>query len=160
MVNNFQRHFHHLLQEFGDLENDHPPTYHQLQPRQAPPPAPVLPIPRPAQPAPPPPQPDHPLPHDQEDDSFRIVRGRTKNSENCLYRGYRYSKDGKPSSRTGKQAWRCVLRSNGGCKGRLHSLDGKFVSVAEGGHNHEHDLTDCEVKATLSKIKDLATSSR
>ena len=88
--------------------------------------APVLPIPRPAQPAPPP-QPDHPLPHDQEDDSFRIVRGRTKNSENCLYRGYRYSKDGKPSSRTGKQAWRCVLRSNGGCKGRLHSLDGTLL---------------------------------
>ena len=90
------------------------------------------------------------------DDTFRIVRGRTKNSQNSLYRGYRYSKDGKSSNVSGKQAWRCILRT---CKGRLNSLDNKLVEVTCN-HNHEPDLHDCEVRATLSHIKNLAETTR
>ena len=88
-------------------------------------------------------------------DTLRIVRGRTATSQNALLDGFRYSKDSKPSTVTGKQAWRCIVRS---CKGRLHTLDGTLVAVTHE-HNHGSDLADCEVRATLSAMKDLATSS-
>ena len=91
-----------------------------------------------------------------EDNSLRIIRGRTANSLNSLHRGFWYSRDAKPSTVTGKQAWRCVLRT---CKGRLHTLDEALVSVSHE-HNHGSDLPECEVQSTLSAMKDMATTSR
>ena len=41
-------------------------------------------------------------------DTIRIVQGRTLNSKNLLYCGFRYVKDGKPSTITGKQPWKFV----------------------------------------------------
>ena len=41
-------------------------------------------------------------------DTIRIVRGRTLNSKNLLYCGFRYVKDEKPSTITGSQPWKCV----------------------------------------------------
>ena len=41
-------------------------------------------------------------------DTIRIVRGRTLNSKNLLYCGFRNVKDGKPSTITGRQPWKCV----------------------------------------------------
>ena len=90
------------------------------------------------------------------EDTLRIVRGRTATSQNVLHRGFRYSRDGKVSTKTGKQAWRCVLRS---CKGRLFTLRDDLDSLTQE-HNHGPDLADCEVKATLSAMKDIATTSR
>jgi hypothetical protein len=90
------------------------------------------------------------------DDTIRIVRGRTAVSKNLLHRGFRYGKDGKPSTLTNKQAWRCNVRS---CTGRLHTVNGELVALTQK-HNHGPDLADCEVKATLSAMKDLATTTR
>ena len=56
-------------------------------------------------------------------DTIRIVRGRTLNSKNLLYCGFRYVKDGKPSTITGRQPWKCVrmkMKYKGGgvnCRG-------------------------------------------
>ena len=88
-------------------------------------------------------------------DSIQFIQGRTKNSINAVYLGYRYSRDGKPTS-THKQAWRCVLRT---CKGRMHTVDGNLLSCTQE-HNHSADLADCEAKATLLSIKEIAASTR
>ena len=88
-------------------------------------------------------------------DSIQFIQGRTENSINAVYLGYRYSRDGKPTS-THKQAWRCVLRT---CKGRMHTVDGNLLSCTQE-HNHSGDLADCEAKATLSSIKEIAASTR
>ena len=55
------------------------------------------------------------------------------------------------------EEWRCILRST--CKVSLHFLDGKLVG-ASCDHNHDPELADCEVRATLSKIKDAAITTR
>ena len=88
-------------------------------------------------------------------DTIRIVRGRTLNSKNLLYCGFRYVKDGKPSTITGRQPWKCV-RMKMKYKGRLHTNNEQLVEVRNQ-HNHGPDLADCEVRATLSTIKDTST---
>ena len=55
-------------------------------------------------------------------DTIRIVRGRTLNSKNLLYCGFRYVKDGKLSTITKRQPWKCFLMKMK-CKGRLHTIN-------------------------------------
>ena len=45
------------------------------------------------------------------------------------------------------------------CKGRLHMISEQLVEVRNQ-HNHGPNLADCEVRETLSTIKDVATSTR
>ena len=91
------------------------------------------------------------------DDDVQIVRGRTKDSKNLLHRGFRYSRDGKMTM-DGRQAWRCVQKNNK-CPGRLYTLNEQLHSVTKT-HNHDPDIGDCEVRAALSTVKDLASSTR
>ena len=89
-------------------------------------------------------------------DTLRLVSGRTKGLQNALYRGFRYSKDGKPSNASGKQSWRCRLRS---CKGRMYTLHSLLQGISTE-HNHDPDLDDCEAKAVLSTIKERVAETR
>lgn len=91
------------------------------------------------------------------EDDVQIVRGRTHNSQNLLHQGYRYSKNGKLTT-DGRQAWRCV-RKNDKCRGRLYTYDKKLQVITQQ-HNHDADIADSDVRAALSKAKDLAASTR
>ena len=91
-----------------------------------------------------------------DDDTVQLVRGRTANSLNALHRGYRYSKDGKPTL-CGKQAWRCH-RKNDKCPGRLYTVNGELHSVTRP-HIHDPDIGDCEAREALSTVKNLAAST-
>ena len=44
-------------------------------------------------------------------DTIRIVRGRTLNSKNLLYCGFRYVKDENSLTITRRQPWRCVIKT-------------------------------------------------
>ncbi len=96
-MNTFQQRVHHLEVAHGILNPD---------------------------PLPPPPPPLRPAPSaslqvNASDDVVKIVTGRTVKSQNLLYHGFRYSKDGKLTT-TGLQAWRCVLK-NEKCKGIVYT---------------------------------------
>ena len=91
-----------------------------------------------------------------DNDAVKIVRGRTATSQNLLHCGFRYSADGKLTL-DGRQAWRCVKRKEK-CCGRLYTLNGTLVTVTKS-HNHDADISDCEVKEILSQVHDLAASS-
>ena len=91
-----------------------------------------------------------------DEESVKLVRGRTASSLNLLHRGFRYSKDGKLTL-DGRQAWRCV-KKNDKCRGRLYTLDGSLKSVTQP-HNHDADIADCEVRQVLSQVHDLAATT-
>jgi hypothetical protein len=68
---------------------------------------------------------------------LQLTRGRTKNSVNAIYQGFRYNRGAKP---TNSQLWQSVLRN---CKGRMVTVDGTQE------HNHSPDLADCEEKTII-----------
>ncbi len=121
-MNTFQQRVHHLEVAHGILNPD---------------------------PLPPPPPPLRPAPSaslqvNASDDVVKIVTGRTVKSQNLLYHGFRYSKDGMLTT-TGLQAWRCVLK-NEKCKGRIYTLNGRLHSIMKH-HNHDSDIADCELRS-------------
>ena len=91
-----------------------------------------------------------------DEDTVKIIRGRTPTSQNLLHSGFRYSKDGKLTT-DGRQAWRCV-RKKDSCRGRLYTLNESLVKVTQI-HNHDADIADCELKEVLSKAHDLAATT-
>ena len=66
-------------------------------------------------------------------DTIRIVRGRTLNSKNLLYCGFRYVNDGKLSTITKRQPWKCFLMKMK-CKGRLHTINEQLGGGGGGGN--------------------------
>ena len=91
-----------------------------------------------------------------DEDTVKIIRGRTPTSQNLLHGGFRYSKDGKLTT-DGRQAWRCV-RKKDCCRGRLYTLNESLVKVTQI-HNHDADIADCELKEVLAKVQDLAATT-
>ena len=85
-----------------------------------------------------------------------FIRGRTVNSLNVIYQGFRYSKDGKPTI-SGRQSWRCVLKKYK-CPGRLYTL-GDSICDTPRPHSHPANFIDAEVKTIYSRAKDLRISS-
>ena len=96
-----------------------------------------------------------------DEDTVKIIRGRTPTSQNLLHGGFRYSKDGKLTT-DGRQAWRCV-RKKDCCRGRLYTLneslvkvkekrkkansdkDRRIFSIVQNYHSYEDDVVLCEM---------------
>ena len=110
----------------------------------------------PSTPAAPTPNPTIPPPPTPVTD-IQIIQGRTPSSKNLLHAGFRYSKDGKPLT-DGRQSWRCVKR-NEKCPGRLYTVNDTFHCLGKG-HVHATDASDCNVKAAISKAKEMASTSQ
>ena len=91
-----------------------------------------------------------------DEDTVKVIKGRTPTSQNLLHGGFRYSKDGKLTT-DGRQAWRCV-RKKDCCRGRLYTLNESLVKVTQI-HNHDADIADCELKEVLAKVQDLAATT-
>ena len=86
-----------------------------------------------------------------------IIRGRTVSSKNLLHAGFSYSTDGKPLT-DGRQAWRCVKRRDR-CPGRLYTINETFHCLGKP-HAHPPDASECNAKAAVAKVKEMASTSQ
>ena len=86
-------------------------------------------------------------------EELRFIRGRTQSSRNAIYGGYQY---GNPSQlKSGHLSWGCIRKT---CTGRIYTISDTHVDIVKE-HNHEPDVSHCNVKLAINSAKDQAVSS-